>query len=169
MTSTVSNNYDDLYQIALTNAQKTLGHGLEDYAEDVAQNVMLTLVVMEANGQLDEETVFGLVKSAACRDAVDFLRKEARRREIEQEHGESINRNLSGSAVEVTADPIQLEMFEEAMDRITGQLSPLLQETLERYYVEGWTAEEIAENQQIPVPTVYKRLQRARDFIEGKQ
>lgn len=169
---TVKNNYNDLYGVAKSTALSTLGGNIMDdyaaWAEDIAQDVIVELLELEQAGKLNEDTVFGLAKTIAERQSTSLYNKERRRREIEAEHGAAINRELLRSREALAEDPFEQATSEEMADRINN-LSEKLYNTANAYYILGLTAAEIAEEDGTTEDVVYKRLQRARDYITGEQ
>ena len=128
---------------------------------------MVLLLEKEAAGELKEESVFGLAKEMARARSINHVTQETRRREIEQEHGMSINRTLTGQSAEtLAADPYEELPREEATNRLNN-LSPLLRRILIAHYFDGISVAEIARHDNLTEDVVYKRLQRARDIVKG--
>lgn len=128
-------------------------------AEDLAQDALIVLLEKEPK-DTEEATRLGL--AILTRDGVDHIRKEVRRREIEQDAGDVINRNLGA---EFTGDdPEQVAMAEERVERV-DELTPLLRNTLEAYYIDGKTYEELAAIEGCTEAVIRKRIQRARDIL----
>lgn len=169
----VEKNYQELMSMTTSVARKTLGgpdrSDYTNYAADIAQNVVVLLLEKEAAGELREEEMFGLAKGMAKLRSITYMTNEARRREIEQEHGAAMNRTLTGQSAEsLAADPFDLMATDEMMDRIDN-LSPLVRRTTQQYYIEGWTVCGIAATDGVTEDVIYKRLQRARDIVTGDQ
>lgn len=164
----VEQNYNDLFKMAKHKAIKQLGGSLGDdyasWAEDIAQDTIVKLLEMEAEGNLKEKELFGLCKLIATRRSINHCRDENRRREIQQEHGEAINRNLDGSRETLSADPLEVMAYEEMRSRL-DELSPKLYNTVQAHYIDGLSVREIAEEQEVTEDVIYKRLQRARDMV----
>ncbi len=159
--------YKRLTNVLTAAAIKALGGPVgDDYtadAEDLAQDVILKLLERE----LSEDDYFKLGTKMVQDLAIDLRRTEQRRREIEDEHGDSINRNLTGQSAEVlAADPHEILAYEEMRDRL-DQLSPLLYSTTTRHYIDGQSVTDIAERDGVSADVIYKRLQRARNFVES--
>lgn len=167
----VEKNYTDLLAMCTNIATEHLGGptGADhaSWAEDVAQNVIVLLLEKEAAGELREKEMFGLAKGMARLRSINHVTNESRRREIEQEHGKAINRTLTGQSAEsLAADPFEGVATVEMNKRINN-LSSLLYNTVNAYYILGLTVLEIAEAQEVTEDVVYKRLQRARDIVTG--
>jgi RNA polymerase sigma factor (sigma-70 family) len=169
--SIIEKNYQDLFGVAKSEATNQLGGSSgEDYAswaEDIAQDTIVRLLEMEAEGTLKEDEVFGLCKLIAFRKATNFYTKEIRRREIEEENGDKINSMLTEQSAELlAADPLEILAYDEMRDRL-DDLSPLLYSTTERHYIDGLSVSEIAEQDGVTANVIYQRLHRARNFIES--
>jgi RNA polymerase sigma factor (sigma-70 family) len=131
-------------------------------ARDLVQDTMLALLEYEGDGN-----PYKLGATMIQRDTLDLLKTSARRREIEQDHGDEINSMLTNQSADTMAsDPAEIMAYEEMRDRLDA-LSPLLYNTTRRHYIDGRTVIEIAIEDSVPPDTVYKRLQRARNFIES--
>ena len=169
--SIVGDNYTDLVGVATNVARKILGgtsgSDFASEAEDIAQDAIVVLLEKEEQGQLTTATMFGLVDIVAARKAMSYKRGELRRREIESEHGTSINKTLTGQSAEaLSADPYELMAVDEMKERL-NDLSPMLRWTVKSYYIEGMTTAEMAKAQGCKEEAIYKRLQRARDIVTG--
>ncbi len=168
--SIVGQNYDELFGMAKSCAVAKLGGAAgQDYAylaEDLAQDVIVLLLEKEAEGTLVESEVFGLCKRMAELRSISLHKLETRRREIEQENGESINSGLDGSREYLSADPMEIMAYEEMRSRL-DELSPKLYNAVERHYIDGRSVTDIAEEDGVSEDVIYKRLQRARDEVTG--
>lgn len=168
----VNDNAKELLGVARAAAVSHLGGEVgNDYApwaDDIAQDTLLKLSEREADGKLENAFVaFSLAKVIARFDSINLQTKERRRREIEEEHGESINRTLTGQSAEsLAADPYEELPREEAVNRL-GDLSPLLRRIVIAHYINGISVAEIARYDNLTEDVVYKRLQRARDIVKG--
>ena len=163
------NEAQDLRDSLVAKATRHLNGGAQarrDYgswAESLAHDSIVELLEYEGTGN-----VFKLGATICERRCRDFKRDEINRREIESEHGKSINKTLTGQSAEMlAADPLDTLLKDEMALRFDN-LSPMLKQTLEQYYMEGKTAEELAVIQLTSVATIYKRLQRARDIIKDE-
>jgi RNA polymerase sigma factor (sigma-70 family) len=165
----ITDNYNELFTLAKHTAVKTLGghagSDMSSWAEDIAQDVLVKLFEKESTLG-DEDNIFGLVPLMVVRRCLNFKRDEGRRREIEQEHGDAINRNLDGSREALSADPLEVMAYEEMRSRL-DELSPKLYNTVQAHYINGLSVREIAEEQEVTEDVIYKRLQRARDMVSG--
>lgn len=168
----VEQNAEKLYGVVMARITEYLGGAAgEDYAswaEDVAQDTMLELWQRELDGKVPSiEVAMSNAKQIAWNRAHKFKAKETRRREIEQEHGESINRGLDGSREYTSADPFEIMAYEEMRSRL-DELSPKLYNTVEAHYIDGLSVQECAEKFECSEDVIYKRLQRARDVVSGE-
>jgi RNA polymerase sigma factor (sigma-70 family) len=165
---TVVNDYaEEVMGVAKAIAIHILGgEGGTDYsswADDIAQDTMVALLEEEPFD--DRYHLFAMCQLNAKHRAINFKMKEERRREIEQEHGDKINSMLTEQSAELlAADPYEVMAYEEMRDRL-DTLSPLLYSTTERHYIDGLSVAEIAEQDEVTEDVIYKRLQRAREFI----
>ncbi len=155
-----------LNNVLLAKATTALGGSTSDdyssWAEDLVQDTVLTLI---EKGITDEDAAFKLGTKMILNQVADHRRTERRRREIERQHKTKINTTLTGQSAELlAADPLEIMAYEEMRDRL-DQLSPLIYGTVEDYYIKGLSVEHIAFNAEVTEAVIYKRLQRARDFI----
>jgi len=160
-----SDQAQDLLDLATATAVTILGNEVGadygDWATDIASDTMVK--ILEHEGEV--ENLFTFCKTTAQHLAIDFLRTELRRREIEDEYGESINRTLTGQSAELlAADPYEILAYEEMRGRL-DQLSPLLYSTVDRHYMNGLSIAEIAAADDVTEAVIRKRLQRAREYI----
>ena len=161
------NEVQDLRDSLVAKATRHLNGGAQarrDYgswAESLAHDSIVELLEYEGTGN-----VFKLGATICERRCRDFKRDEINRREIENEFGARINRELTGQSAELLAeDPLDGLLRDEMIDRLEG-LSPMLRWTVEQYYTEGRSAEDLATEQSTSVSTIHKRLQRARDIVK---
>jgi RNA polymerase sigma factor (sigma-70 family) len=157
--------YNRLTDVLVATATKTLaGPNGADHtteAEDLAQDVLI--ILMEKD--LGEDDMFKLGVKIITDKSRDYLRQETRRREIEKEHGKSINRGLTGQSAEsLAADPFDGIALEEALDRL-ADLSALLHATAQLHYIDGLEVSAIAALLQADENTIYQRLARARAAV----
>lgn len=163
----------ELMAVAQAHAVEVLkGTGGNDYhswAEDLAQDALVALMEREAEGKIENKFVaFALIKQFVFHKSMSFLSKETRRREIEHEHGGSINRTLTGQSAEsLSADPFDGIALDEALERLEN-LSPLLYHTTHLHYIDGLPVVEIATMLEVDVNTIYQRLARARTAVINK-
>ena len=154
-------------QTTLTRTALAQLGGNVDYtadSEDMAHDAIVKLLEKDV---ATEDDAFNLGTKIVIELCADLRRGEGRRREIEAEHGKTINRNLTGQSAEsLAADPFEGLLKEAAFDRLCA-LSPLLYHTVRLHYIEGLRVWEIATQQKITEDVVYKRLQRARDIVTG--
>ena len=143
------------------------GNDIASWAEDVAQEVILELLEREEKGEIDDNLVFGLAKLMAQRKAINMDRITRRQWLLRLEHRGAINRKVTGGSAELLgADPCDLLIQEETAEKFK-ELSPLVTATYELHYEQGLEVAEIARMQDVTEDVIYKRLQRARDFIIG--
>ncbi|KKK70803.1 hypothetical protein LCGC14_2920320 [marine sediment metagenome] len=155
---------ETLVSIALKELGGEAGSDYTDVAEDIVQSFILTLLIDKVT---DEDEAFNLGTAAVIHDCVDYVRLERNRREIEAEHGASINRTLTGQSAEsLSADPTDIMMADEMRARL-NELSPINQATLDLHYIQGLDISAIAEMQGVTEVVIRKRLQRARDYIRA--
>jgi len=143
----------------------SVGNDYASWTDDIVQDALVSL--LEHEGEVEDVYNFG--KVVAIRRALSFQNKEERRREIEQEHGAEINRELTGQSAELlAADPLEILAYEEMRDRLDS-LSPLLYNTTSRHYIDGRSIIDIAEEDGVSEDVIYKRLERARTLIRDEQ
>jgi RNA polymerase sigma factor (sigma-70 family) len=139
-------------------------------AEDIAQDAYIKLMELDRAGRVATRFVaFKMIEVIAHQQAANLHNKDKRRREIEQEHGKSINRNLTGQSAEhMSAAPDEIIISEEVRNRLLD-LSPLVYATAHSHYIDGRTVLQLAMDYACTEAVIYKRLQRARDIITGEQ
>lgn len=172
--SIVNDNAKELVEVAKSIAITILGGEVgadySDWAEDIAQDVLVELLEAEAEGKIESKYhAFAQVQLATKHRSISFQKGEARRREIEREHGASINRRLTGQSAEaLAADPLDT-LIAEAIPARLSELSPLLLATLRLHHIDGLPVSAIAEMQGKSEVAIYKRLEAAKAFLEDKQ
>ena len=172
--SIINENAKELQAVAKGMALHILGgESGQDYsawAEDIAQDTMVDLLEYEDKGKITNKyDAFAMARLCAKHLSISFKKGEGRRREIENEFGGSINRNLTGQSAELlAADPYEILAYEEMRDRL-DELSPLLYATVELHYMKGLDVSAIAEMQDVTEDVIRKRLQRAREFVRSEE
>lgn len=170
--TTIDQHAAELMGVAQAEAMKYLNTDTGDFVshyEDIAQDALVTLLERQAEGKIENEFVaFAQVKVIVHQMCTKLIRDETRRREIEQEHGESINNGLDGSREYLSADPMEIMAYEEMRDRL-DELGPKLYNTVQRHYIDGVSVQDIAQQEGASEDAIYKRLQRARDVVTGEQ
>ena len=137
------------------------GDDYSSWVDDIVQDCYVS--ILETAGEAED--IYNIASVIAYRKAISFKKGELRRREIEDEHGGKINSVLTGQSAELlAADPLEVMAYEEMRDRLDG-LSPLLYSTTYRHYINGLSVADIADSDAVTEDVVYKRLQRARDFV----
>jgi DNA-directed RNA polymerase specialized sigma24 family protein len=86
------------------------------------------------------------------------IRVEQNRRRLEIEAG------LTTAVPETAPDPLDLLIFEEELGETLKGFSDLIRETMNQYYVLGWSPQEIADFNLEGVEAVRKRITRGRDL-----
>ena len=157
-----------LRNVLIATATKALGGQAGDdhtsWAEDIAHEAITKLLL---KGALGDDDAFKLGIKIVKDLAKDHRRVERNRRTIEREHGAKINNTLTGqSAHNLAADPLEIMAYDEMKERL-DELSPLIFATTELHYIQGLDVSAIAEMQGVSEPVIYKRLQRARDYVAG--
>jgi RNA polymerase sigma factor (sigma-70 family) len=143
-------------------------HCLEDWASEDAPDVVADVVcrIAEKEIEIDPETaqtyVFGCIKN----EAIDVMRMAQRRAVTLRDHAAQIQHNLGYFNKEAERPDTFLEAHTRLVDGV-GALSPLISATLELYYIQGLSVEEIAEKQKVDVEAVRKRLTRGRNTLKG--
>lgn len=86
------------------------------------------------------------------------IRVEQNRRRLEIEAG------MTSAEPDTAPDPLDLLIFEEELGETLKGFSDLIRETLNQYYVLGWSPQEIADFNLEGVEAVRKRITRGRDL-----
>ena len=151
-----------------TACNKLAGPSGRDYtteSEDLAQDTIIKLLEKDIT---DNDIAFKLGVKIITELCINFIRDEINRRDIEEEFGDSINRNLTGQSAEtLAADPYEILAYDEMRDRL-DELSPLLYATVELHYMKGLDVSAVAELQNVTEDVIRKRLQRAREFVRDE-
>ena len=157
------NDIPRLMDVISSTARKTFAENRAYTPEDIAQDVFTEL--LEYDGEVED--VFALAITMTKRASLDILRKEARRAEIERDHGDEINAGMDGSREYMSADPREVLAYQEMSTRLS-ELSPKLMETVRGYYLEGKSVASLAESEGVSEDVIYKRLERARTIVTGE-
>ena len=95
---------------------------------------------------------------------MDRRKVEERRREILMANRDTIAANLLGAA----EDPAVTLETSESMEERFDTLSPLIRRTMVRCYSDGYTPEEIAEEERVAPKAIYERLRVGRNILKGE-
>ncbi len=127
-------------------------------AEDVAQAAFLD-AYERLDGLRDPKRLGAWLRSIAIHKSIDRLR---RRREVVEIEG-SVDEEVS--VARWRSEKERSGLREEVMAAI-GRLSRTQRETTTLYYVNGYSVEEVARIQEVPVGTVTRRLHDARERLK---
>jgi len=133
----------------------------QPWDSDLRQDLYIKLM------EMDEKTISTDYLSRAYTNMkTDKMRVDGRRREIEDESVEYIVQALGLN--DVTADPMDQLMAEEAIAIRLKELSPLLRATLERVVIDGVTPEDMAVEEGTSVNVIYQRVHQAKAILRGE-
>jgi DNA-directed RNA polymerase specialized sigma24 family protein len=119
---------------------------------------------------VQEAYLFAMEYEGEVTNLKGFLGKKLNHWEWNERHVESNRRRLEIEAGLTTAvpetapDPLDLLLFEEELGETLKGFSDLIRETLNQYYVLGWSPQEIADFNLEGVEAVRKRITRGRDL-----
>jgi len=127
-------------------------------AEDVAQSVFVE--AFSSLGKLKDPLRLGAwLRSIAIHHSIDYLRQRRRIVSVEE---------ISEPADNLASPQDQLEKMELREQVLTaiGCLSKVQRETTTLFYINGYSQEEVATMQEVPVGTVKRRLHDARKSLK---
>ena len=149
-------------------AVRALGGGVgsdySSYADDLVQDTLLYLYERDITEEREQQA---LATGFIAWRANNLIRNESNRRRIELESGKEINKEVDGSRSYTTVDPLDALESTEIVERLAN-LSPTLSYTFEEYHFNGKSIEEIADASGVSTASIYKRLERARELLQGK-
>jgi RNA polymerase sigma-70 factor (ECF subfamily) len=137
--------------------------GLEADVDDLAQEVFL--VVRRKLAQFDGRSMPAWLYGITRKTVSDYRRRAWLRRIL---HG--VTRSLDSTrddAISVPGiDVVERLEAQRILRRVVERMSPVRRAAFILFEIEGYSGEEIAELEQIPIATVYTRLHHARkDFL----
>ena len=91
---------------------------------------------------------------------------DTNRKRIERENSDAIKAVFYED--NQAADPAEIVEAQATMSARLDQLSPLVRRTLEQYYVEGLTVEDIAALEWVDEEAIRKRITRGRNLLKGE-
>lgn len=131
-------------------------------AADVLQDTWLKLAQRGADGAIDDPAAF--VRSVARNTALDYLRKDRRRRSIDAEIRELL------FDAEDALSPERILIGREAADMLAAAIDALPEQTRRVFVMnrfEGKTHREIAAELRISDSAVYYHIRRALEHLSG--
>lgn len=141
-----------LYSLAL----KMLSSEAE--AQDLLQEVFLSVWNNAASYKADRGNAFSWVVSQLRNRAIDRLRSRRRRGELLEQHGEDLQPH--GSAVATSSENMQQQERAREIRAALAKLNDDQREVLELAFFEGLTQVEIAEKLEEPLGTIKARAYR---------
>lgn len=155
--------FDEIYGVWFHDVcrwARALG-GLQADVEDIAQEVFL--VVRRKLGDFDGAHPRAWLYRITQRTVSDYRRRAWFRRMVRPAT------DFLSQLIDPAADPremVQLREAEQKVSDILNQMSAVRRTAFILYEIEGYTGEEIAELEGVPLATIYTRLHHARrDFL----
>ena len=137
-------------------------------AEDVAQNVwMMVFQKLSDDVPVENEKAWleNLVRAASAEYHRQWNPKQSLDAPAAQ--GDDGCHTTLGETIADLADPVVDPELSEKLRAGVDMLTPTLRETMEEYYFEGLTAEDIALRHTLKLSTVKMRLLRGRDAVRS--
>jgi RNA polymerase sigma factor (sigma-70 family) len=127
--------------------------------EDIAMEAYLKL--LETNAEVKHPFTLGY--TIAQNLAKNHIRDEQHRREALRDNAGEVRKLQTGGG----DDPADIIEAEDSMRRLDS-LTPILRDTVEKYYIEGLSIKEISATDGASESAVKVRLHRAREIVKGE-
>lgn len=142
---------------------------IKDYneAENVAQEVFLQIYL--SLPQYKEDNFKGWIGRITSNKSIDWLRKKKSKfREEVMVNSEELMNNLNLMDVETPEDIVVRREKQEEVIRLCKSVSPIYENVIVKFYLEGKTYEEIAKEEGTTIKTIASRLYRGRNILKEK-
>lgn len=130
--------------------------------EDMRQEVYLKILELPPGTEINKGWCVAVYNNLNASDK----RMEHRHKELERENADAIRAVFYED--NQAADPADVIEASEALSSRFADLSPLVRRTLEQYYVEGLTVEDIAALEWVDEEAIRKRITRGRNLLKGE-
>lgn len=135
--------------------------------ENVAQEVFLQIYISLPTYEADNFK--GWVSRITSNKSIDWIRKKKSKfREEVMENSEELIENLNINHVN-TPEEIFLENEKsEQVSKMCKSISPIYEDVIRKFYLEGKSYEEIAKEEKVSVKTIASRLYRGKNMLKEK-
>lgn len=142
---------------------------IKDYneVENVAQEVFLQIYLSLPNYQDDNFKAW--ISRITSNKSIDWIRKKKSKfREDVMENSEELIDNINDNSVD-TPEEIFLENEKrEEISKMCSSISPIYEDVIRKFYLEGKSYEEIAQEEEVSVKTIASRLYRGKNMLKDK-
>ena len=135
------------------------------WSDDIRQDLYVRMLEGEDIEFLDDNHLLRTVNAYYANMLKSGVRRDIRRKELMDEFADTI---ILNTAPDQGDDPLDILSAEEEVGDRIDSLSPLLYDTLVAVAVDGLTAEQIAEADEVSPNTVYQRLWEAKKIVKGE-
>lgn len=142
---------------------------IKDYneVENVAQEVFLQIFI--SLPKYESDNFKGWISRIASNKSIDWIRrKKSKFKEETMENSQEIIEDPKYSHVETPEEIfLQNEKIKE-INNMCSSISPIYEDVIRKFYLEGRSYEEIAGEEGVTVKTIASRLYRARNILKEK-
>ena len=142
---------------------------IKDYneVENVAQEVFLQIYISLPTYEADNFK--GWISRITSNKSIDWLRKKKSKfREEVMEDSEELMDNPKFSHTETPEEIFIKKENKELISRICKSIPPIYEDVIIKFYLQGKSYEEIADEEQVSVKTIASRLYRGRNILKEK-
>lgn len=142
---------------------------IKDYneVENVAQEVFLQIFISLPSYESDNFK--GWISRITSNKSIDWIRrKKSKFREEVMEHSDKIIDNPKYSHVETPEEIFIEKEKRELITKMCKSVAPIYEDVIIKFYIQGKSYEEIAEEEGVAVKTIASRLYRGRNMLKEK-
>jgi RNA polymerase sigma factor (sigma-70 family) len=142
---------------------------IKDYneVENVAQEVFLQIYLSLPNYQDDNFKAW--ISRITSNKSIDWIRKKKSKfREEVMENSEELIDNPRLSHIETPEEIFLENEKKEDISRMCKSISPIYEDVIRKFYLEGKSYEEIAQEEEVSVKTIASRLYRGKNMLKEK-
>lgn len=135
--------------------------------ENIAQEVFLQIYL--SLNKYESDNFKGWISRLTSNKTIDYMRSKKRHfKEEVIDHSEEVIEKIRINEVETPEESLVKNEREEEIMKICRSLSPIYRETILKFYMEGKSYEEIAEEEGVTEKTIASRLYRGRNMMKEK-
>lgn len=142
---------------------------IKDYneVENVAQEVFLQIYISLPNYQDDNFKAW--ISRITSNKSIDWIRKKKNKfREEVMEDSEELIDNINNNYVDTPEEIFIENEKKELITKMCKSVPPIYEDVIIKFYLQGKSYEEIAEEEAVSVKTIASRLYRGRNMLKEK-
>ena len=142
---------------------------IKDYneVENVAQEVFLQIFI--SLPKYESDNFKGWISRISSNKSIDWIRrKKSKFKEVVMEDSQEIIESPRYSHVETPEEIFLANEKTEEIKEMCGSISPIYEDVIRKFYLEGKSYEEIAGEEGVTVKTIASRLYRGKNILKEK-